>query len=129
MRKLENIKEFYSKKNILKKMNKNKYEKRNSSIIYKMIDNLRIRSFNYIKLIDGNHKEILGCTSEEFENHIKSQFKENMCFENYGDWELDHIKPLSKFDLTKENNIRECFHYTNIQPLWKIENRKKFNKL
>ena len=53
---------------------------------------------------------------------------DGMNFNNYGDWELDHIKPLTKYDLTDENEIRECFHYSNIQPLWKIDNRKKYNK-
>ena len=39
--------------------------------------------------------------------------------------EIDHIKPCKLFDLTKEEEQRECFHYTNCQPLWWYDNNKK----
>ncbi len=52
--------------------------------------------------------------------------KEGMTYENYGEWEVDHILPFSGFDF---NKIRECCHYTNLQPLWYEENRKKSNKI
>ena len=128
MTKKDNIRLYYCKKYVSKKISDQTYQKRNSDIIFKLIDNLRIRAFGYIKLIDANHRDILGCEKDEFEKHIESKFTEGMNFKNYGDWELDHIKPLSKFDLTKENEIKECFHYSNIQPLWMSDNRKKYNK-
>lgn len=46
--------------------------------------------------------------------------------ENYGNgpdkWNIDHIKPLWKFDLTKESQRRKAFHYTNTRPMWQTEN-------
>ena len=51
-----------------------------------------------------------------------------MTFENYGEWEIDHIKPISLFNLNNENELFECFNYTNLQPLWKLDNIKKSNK-
>ena len=71
----------------------------------------------------------LGCSIKKLKNHLEKQFREGMSWENYGKWEIDHIKPLSIFDLTKLENQKKCFHYTNLQPLWKSENRSKGAKL
>ena len=70
--------------------------------------------------------EILGCSFEEFKIHLEKQFDSNMNWNNRGSyWELDHIKPIS---LAKsEQEVIELNHYTNLQPLSKIENRKKSN--
>jgi hypothetical protein len=73
--------------------------------------------------------EILGCSVEEFRNHIENKFQSGMSWENYGyyGWHIDHIIPLSSAKTEKE--IYELCHYTNLQPLWAKENLKKSNKL
>jgi len=73
-------------------------------------------------------KKLLGCSVDDFKNYIEKKFKKNMTWENYGSWHIDHIKPISKFDLTDENEQIKCFHYSNLQPLWAVENIKKSNK-
>lgn len=78
----------------------------------------------------GNRKsvrtmELLGCTPEAFRDHLSAQFDSQMSWENYGDWHIDHIRPCYSFDLTKEDQLRECFHYTNCRPLWATENVKR----
>jgi hypothetical protein len=40
-------------------------------------------------------------------------------------WHIDHIKALSKFDLTNREQLLEACHYTNLQPLWAAENMSK----
>jgi len=70
-------------------------------------------------------KDLIGCTKEEFKQHIESLFKPGMTWENI---EIDHIKPISWFDLEDENEVRKCFHWKNTQPLFKADNRKKFDK-
>jgi hypothetical protein len=71
--------------------------------------------------------EILGCSYEEFKQHLERQFKKGMNWENRGQWHLDHIYPVS---LAKdEQELIKLNHYTNFQPLWAIENRKKSNKI
>ena len=60
--------------------------------------------------------------------HLEKQFKPGMTLDNYGEWHIDHIKPITKFDLKNENELRKCFHYKNLQPLWAIENIKKGDK-
>lgn len=62
----------------------------------------------------------LGCDYEFLKNYIENKFQPNMTWDNYGEWEIDHIIPVSK---------NGSFHYTNLQPLWKIDNRKKGNKI
>ena len=69
--------------------------------------------------------ELLGCSYEEFKQHIESQFTEGMSWDRRGEIHLDHIKPCVLFDLTQESEQRKCFHYTNYQPLWANENVNK----
>jgi hypothetical protein len=72
---------------------------------------------------------LVGCTIEELWIHLEKQFKPGMTKENHGKWHVDHIKPCSSFDLTKASEQRECFHYTNLQPLWASENLSKGNRI
>ena len=67
--------------------------------------------------------EYLGCTLDFFKTHIESLFLDGMSWENRNLWHLDHIIPL-KAASTPEELIRLC-HYTNIQPLWALDNIKK----
>jgi hypothetical protein len=80
--------------------------------------------------IKGNFKqsttiELLGCSIEKLKQHLESKFKPGMSWSNYGKWHIDHIKPCARFDLSKPNEQKKCFHYTNLQPLWAEENLKK----
>lgn len=69
--------------------------------------------------------ELLGCSMEFFIDHLKSQFTEGMSLENHGEWHIDHIRPCASFDLTDPEQQKQCFHYTNLQPLWAFENLSK----
>lgn len=70
---------------------------------------------------------ILGCQAQDFISHINSQLNNGMNENNYGEWQLDHIIPLSSAKSIDDVN-RLC-HYTNYQPLWRKDNRKKGAKL
>ena len=71
--------------------------------------------------------EILGCSFEEFKQHLERQFTEGMNWENQGQWHLDHIYPVS---LAKdEDELIKLNHYTNFQPLWAFDNLSKGNKI
>ena len=64
--------------------------------------------------------ELLGCTIEEFKQHLELQFKPEMNWENHGKvWEVDHITPCDFFDLTLLEEQFKCFHFSNTQPLFK----------
>ena len=72
----------------------------------------------------------LGCTTKELMVHLEKQFQPGMSWDNHGfrGWHIDHIRPCNSFDLTDEEQVRKCFHYTNLQPLWAEENMRKSNK-
>lgn len=68
-------------------------------------------------------QQILGCSYEEFVEHIESQFVDGMGWGNKGEWELDHIIPISS--AVNEEEVCLLNHYTNFQPLWREYNRRK----
>ena len=75
------------------------------------------------------YSQFLGCSPEELKIHIEKQFKDNMSFNNYGEWEIDHIIPISSFNLSNIEESKKCFNYKNLQPLWEKENILKSNKI
>jgi hypothetical protein len=79
---------------------------------------------------DAQLRDIIGCGKLELRAHIEAQFLPGMVWENYGrdGWEIDHIKPCASFDLTDPDRMRECFHYTNLRPLWRIDNMRRPRK-
>jgi len=72
---------------------------------------------------------LLGCSIEHLWAHLESRFQPGMTRENHGDWHVDHIKPCSSFDLTDPAQQIACFHWSNLQPLWKLDNLRKGSKL
>lgn len=90
---------------------------------------LRVRTRKVILVQNGVKSEstekLLGCTFAEARVYIESQFTEGMSWENYGEWEIDHIRPCASFDLTDPEQQKICFHYTNLRPLSVNENRSK----
>ena len=118
-------KEYY-KKNKAKLILYNKL-KRQLDINFRISDSLRHRIWKALKGICKSKKtlELLGCSVAELKQHLEKKFTEGMSFDNYGKWHIDHIRPCAKFDLSKGEEQKKCFHYTNLQPLWAEENLKK----
>jgi hypothetical protein len=77
--------------------------------------------------------ELLGCSVEQVIAHLQSLWLPGMNWENYGiyrqdgpmTWHIDHMLPCAAFDLTKPEEQRKCFHWSNLQPLWAIDNMVK----
>lgn len=88
----------------------------------------RIRDlmFKYPK----SKSKMIGCSGQELKKYLESKFLLGMSWENYGKfgWHVDHIKPLSKFNLSNAEEIEKANHYTNLQPLWWRDNLQKLNK-
>lgn len=119
------------------KINKREYVKnrRNEDILFKIIGNLRSRLRDVMKYKNTKKckktLELTGCTLEFLCNYLELKFTEGMSWNNYGKfgWHIDHIIPCSSFDMTDPEEQKKCFHYTNLQPLWWMDNLKKSNKI
>ena len=99
-----------------------------NDIQYRLSDILRSRLKIALKnnAKKGKTLDYLGCSIVEFKNYLELKFLSGMSWENQGSvWHIDHIKPLAKFDLSKEEEIIKACHYTNLQPLLAFENLSK----
>ncbi len=70
----------------------------------------------------GSAVRDLGCMIEELMVHLERQFQPGMTWNNYGEWHIDHVKPLASFDLTDRVQFLAACHFTNLQPLWGPDN-------
>ena len=95
--------------------------------------NLRTR---FKHCIDSNYspgliKKFIGCSLTELRHHLEEQWVDDMSWDNYGlyGWHIDHIIPCKSFDFNDPKQQAECFHYTNLQPLWATDNLSKGRKV
>lgn len=129
----QKYKDYYNKNkkiiNQKRKLNGWKYPHKGSNA--QIIQYMRNRIYYALK---NNTKtlstiELLGVNSiEELWQYLEKKFTEGMTRKNYGKWHIDHIRPCSSFDFSDPNQQKECFHYTNLQPLWAKDNFKKGNR-
>lgn len=80
----------------------------------------------------GSAVRDLGCSVDALKRYLESQFQPGMSWDNWGfgqdKWHIDHIVPLSQFDLTDREQFLKACHYSNLQPLWHNDNMKKGSK-
>ena len=129
----DRIKEYKSENSEMIRVQRRKYfrTRRKLDPLFKLSVNLRIRTIDAFKHSKWNKnnktKEMLGCDYETALNHIGSLFTDGMNWENHGKWHIDHIIPLSSAN--SEEELMKLCHYTNLQPLWAIDNFKKGCKM
>lgn len=68
---------------------------------------------------------LVGCSLDELRRKLESQFFPGMSWANYGEWHIDHRKPCASFDLVDPREQATCFHWSNLQPLWALDNLSK----
>ena len=114
---------------ILREYKKLYERKRRQDPGYRILSNLRNRLGRAAKGSKSTTTiDLIGCDITTLQLHLKNLFLPGMTWENYGKWHIDHIIPCSSFDMTKIGEQKKCFHYTNLQPLWAIDNIKKGSK-
>jgi hypothetical protein len=81
-------------------------------------------------LKSANTMGLIGCTGKELAQYLESMFKPGMSWNNHGKkWHIDHVAPCSSFNLADPEEQKRCFHYTNLRPMWAVENIKKGDSL
>jgi hypothetical protein len=129
----EHIKERKKIYNDNNKDQRNKYQKNrlDTDVNHRVLKNLRVRLYKAVKnnVKSASTKELLGCTSDELKIHLENKFTDGMNWDNYGEWHIDHILPCCSFDMSSSDKQKECFHFSNLQPLWAIDNLIKGGRI
>ena len=123
----------------IKKYNDQNKEKRNiylknkreTDINFRIISNTRNRIYKSLKGMtkQSSTKDILGVDIDTYRKWIEWQMTPEM---NWSNIEIDHVKPICLFDISKDEELKEAFNWKNTQPLLKeVHQRKgiKFNFL
>ncbi len=133
-------KEYKNKNRI--SINKKRVERYATDMQYKLSISLRVRLSMAVRAQikrgvgsggkKGSAVKDLGCTLLELMIHLEERFLVGQTWENWGrgkgKWNIDHVIPISSFDLTDPAQCAAACHYTNLQPLWYEDNMKKNTK-
>jgi hypothetical protein len=133
----EYIKDYREKNTDKIREIKRTYEKtrKHNDPIYKLINNFRTAIYQVLKESNvqknGHYFEILKYSPDELITHLEEQFTGEMSWDNYGVWHVDHIRPISSFNIQGigDESFMECWSLKNLQPLWGDENIRKSNKI
>jgi hypothetical protein len=118
----------HNKKEIKQRIALYAKKKYNTNPVYKLQCLLRSRLLSGLKSKNirktNSIFNLIGCSIQDCKNYIERQWLPGMSWENYNysTWHVDHIKPVNTFDLTDPEQQKQCFHYTNLRPLWAKDN-------
>lgn len=134
---LSNIEKFKQRTREYRRQNRERRKQTDkiyfSNPVNRLVHNMRIRIREV--LVNKNTKAettmgLVGCERDVLMKHIESKFRNGMAWSNYGKiWSIDHIIPCAKFDFSKPEDQKQCFHYTNLQPLTCSENSSKQHRI
>ena len=128
----------YREKNIEKiRKTKRDYERNRKATdpLYKLISNFRTAIYQVLKEsnVDKNEHyfDILPYSQGELIQHLENQFTDDLTWDNYGEWHVDHITPISSFNIREmgDEEFIKCWSLENLQPLWGDENIRKSNSI
>lgn len=88
----------------------------------RLVKAIRSRVKGFVNGGYDDFEKHIGCDRGTFKKHIESQFEDGMSWDNWGDWHLDHIIPVSAYDFCDDREISKCCNYRNFRPLWAGEN-------
>ncbi len=103
--------------------------------LFRLVANLRCRVRNAIREQRSEKAaktmQLVGCSVPALRAHLESQFLPGMTWDNNSTdgWHVDHIIPCRAFDLTDPDHQRMCFHYTNLRPIWALDNLSKGDRI
>ena len=131
------LKEYREKNTEKIKKTKRDYERNRkaSDPLYKLISNFRTAIYQVLKEsnVDKNkhYFDILQYTPESLIKHLESQFENNMNWDNYGEWHVDHKLPITSFNIEEmgDEEFMRCWSLENLQPMWGTDNIRKSNRV
>jgi hypothetical protein len=129
-KRISDYRKIYDEKNsekIRKRRNEWFKKRADNDPLFRLSRNLRKRIYRVLKNKKNSYIELIGIDVTELKNYLEIKFQDGMTWDNYGEWHVDHIIPLSS--AKNESELCKLCHYTNLQPLWKMENILKSNKL
>lgn len=111
------------------KRNARNKERRKNDPSFAISESLKVRIVEVLRTYKSESSSyLIGCTKRELMSWLEYQFDDNMSWDNYGKyWHVDHVIPISFFDITKKEEQLVCFNWKNLRPLEKGENVSKFN--
>jgi len=133
----EYLKEYREKniENIRKTKRDYERNRKESDPLYKLISNFRTAIYQVLKEsnVEKNkhYFDILQYTPESLIKHLESQFENNMNWDNYGEWHVDHKLPITSFNIEEmgDEEFMRCWSLENLQPMWGTDNIRKSNKI
>jgi len=133
----EIVRKSYQKNKIKKKIYTKIYFQKRRKIdpVFRLMGNMRTRFYLFLnsRKIHKRNKtfDLVGFTPKELKEYIEKKFLPGMSWDNYqlNTWNIDHIKPLSLAKNIDDIIRLKLMHYTNLQPLWALDNLKKSNKV
>ncbi|MXO67778.1 hypothetical protein GRI72_02885 [Altererythrobacter marinus] len=107
--------------------------RRQSDPAYRLDQAIRCQMRRAMREVNAQQRtwrEVLGYTADDLREHIGRQFAPGMTWENYGEWHIDHIVPVSSFNFksVEDPEFRACWALSNLRPLWAKDNLKKHAK-
>jgi transposase-like protein len=99
---------------------------------FKLLGNMRVRLYDALrgKSKSQTTRQLIGVNFKIFVKWIEYQLEEGMIMEGYGSaWHLDHVLPISSFNLLDEEELHKAMNWVNIRPLTPLKNIQKSNKI
>jgi hypothetical protein len=136
-RRKKRLEKYYANPEVKNRISANRRKRENArrledpAFLIKKRTNCRVRKALRSVNAKKSHRtvDLIGCSYAFLKEHIEKQFKEEMSWGKINSFHLDHIRPLSSFDLTNTEQLKAAFHWTNLQPLTPEENMKKRDRL
>ena len=89
------------------------------------VKNALQRTLKHLSVPKSDHTyKLMGYTGKELREHLEKLFVSGMSWNNYGEWEIDHVRPIASFPLGTDIGVINTL--SNLRPLWKQDNRKKW---
>lgn len=129
---LKTCKRYYltHKKEIQKRHIEYSNNRCKKDVHFRTLFNARVRVSSFLRGKESFSHQI-GCSLNQLRIHLESKFQTGMSWENYGNkqgyWNIDHVFPLSVAYKEGSESFKKACHYTNLQPLWAVDNIKKSN--